>query len=347
MLKTEANNVIEPQYLAIHVTYRCPARCDHCCFSSDPYKHGALDVETVLKAIDEASKVLSLKLVGFTGGDPFLHADILAKAIGHAKSYGLGTRVVTSAYWASSETKAFQSLQALASIGLDEITISYDDSHAPFVKERNIVNAYLSARRLGILTAVNVCIQPSSKITKPYIENLLSAKSHDPEALLIIYESWINSTGRAFEEPSFELKNARKSQSGAYRGPCPHVLRGPTITPSGQILACCGVIPFREGLQIGTVGEDTIGSALSRAYSSPVLKWIAFEGPVSIMKQITANTDDPVEDASFDGICNACDVMFSTPEYTRLLRDALPKKSLSLKLQEFIYSEAGLFKPPF
>jgi hypothetical protein len=336
-------STIEPQYLAIHVTYRCPARCSHCCFSSDIFKTGNLPVEIIKRAIDEASNLPSLRLVGFTGGDPFLHREILASSIAHAKERGLRTRVVTSAYWATSSEKAIDVLRPLAVAGLDEMTISFDDAHAPHVPEDYIINAYRATVLLKVQLGINVCREPGSRINRKYVTEMLGL---DGNTEVRIVETWINSTGRAADEASLEQRDSRKGAVEARLSPCEHVLRGPTVTPSGKLLPCCGTIPFRSGLQIGDVYQDRVDYAISRAYNNLVLKWIAFEGPAEILKQITASSPHPLTDEDFDGNCHACDVLFSSPEYQRLLQAALPDKEPSLRLQEVIYSAVGLYQPP-
>ncbi|MDQ3820139.1 MAG: hypothetical protein M3362_21010, partial [Acidobacteriota bacterium] len=147
-------------------------------------------------------------------------------------------------------------------------------------------------------------------------------------------------------EGTDEQRAARRTNELAYRGPCLSILRQSSVLSTGQMVPCCGVIPFRPGLQMGDIRHDTFDEALARAYNDWVFKWIAFEGPVAILRQLTAETEHPLKDEDFDGICNACDLLFSSPDYMELLRKALPAKLPSLQLQEEIYSNIGLFEPP-
>ncbi len=343
MLKFPRESVVEPQYLAIHVTYQCPARCGHCCFSSDIHKKGYLPLEDMLKAIDQAAAFKSLKLVGFTGGDPFLHQDILQKAISHAHSKGLRTRVVTSAYWAKSPDKADQVLGPLSIAGLNEMTVSYDDSHALYIPADNIKNAHYAAKRHNVILAINVCREPGSLIDEAYIREILKIQDDEP---VRIQETWINSTGRANDEASELQKGSRRGHPDARLSPCQHVLRGPTITPTGKILPCCGTIPYRQGLEIGTINSNGVDGAIDNAYKNWVLKWIAFEGPAAVLEQITSGTNFELKLFDFDGNCQACDELFSNPSMLDLLNRKLPDKIPSLQLQEAIYHAAGLFRSP-
>lgn len=336
--------VISPEILAIHLTYQCPLQCAHCCFSSNMYRLGHLSESQVLQAIDQAATLSSIRAIGFTGGDPLLQRDILLAGIRRAHEHHLRTRVVTSAYWAVSKKKAAAVTDALSQAGLDELTISYDDAHANFVREDCIVAAYRAARHSGLFTVVTICLDPGCTIDRCYIERLLGATSDDPEAKLLIFESKVTTVGRAVETSTEEVKARRRAGTDRYLGPCPYVLRQPTLTPDGRMLACCGTIPFRKGLQIAEAGAS-IPAAVARAYANPVLKWIAFEGPIAVLEQITRGTDQPLVQSDFDGICQACDTLFSEEKYADLLAEALPGKLASLALQEAVYSAAGVFSP--
>ena len=83
---------------AIHVTYTCPLACAHCCFNSNPENTDRLDIDVILKTIDELDP-RKIKLVAFTGGEPLLLGNDLVKAVTLASSRGFATRVVTSAYF--------------------------------------------------------------------------------------------------------------------------------------------------------------------------------------------------------------------------------------------------------
>src|SRR4030095_13635709 len=57
----------------------CNLKCRHCCISCSPtnYRFNYLDLETVRRLLDE-SVALGVKEYYFTGGEPFVHPDIIA-----------------------------------------------------------------------------------------------------------------------------------------------------------------------------------------------------------------------------------------------------------------------------
>ncbi|MDQ3820138.1 MAG: radical SAM protein, partial [Acidobacteriota bacterium] len=183
-----AASAIVPRELIIHLTLQCPLRCAHCCVNSDMSKKGHLDLECVLRLIEEASHIQTIERVDFVGGDPFLHQDILHAAFKYASQRDLKTAVVTSAYWATSKEKALKVLKPLAEAGLGRITLSYDDPHAEFVPEEKIVWAFSAAQELALETFVAVAVEPGARITKSYMEELLN-DSRRGAARVHIYET--------------------------------------------------------------------------------------------------------------------------------------------------------------
>ncbi|WP_221931686.1 radical SAM protein [Palleronia caenipelagi] len=335
------SNIVTPVYLAIHLTYKCPASCSHCCFSSGPDVNDTIDVSTASRAIDEASLIKSIKMVGFTGGEPLLYPRELRVLISQAKEYGFQTRIVTSAAWAKNKRKANQILSSLKEAGLDEISLSYDDAHAEFISEESIVNCVRSAVDNGIPIALNVCVDESTEISGQSLRALFLNESIDISAVYI-QETLINTTGRARE-----IDLDRTSDPRRLVGPCDHVLRGPTVNPFGRILPCCGTIPFYQGLQIGDMRNSTVVESISAAFEDPIINWIAFEGPAAIVECASKNTSNPQMAKDFDSNCEACAALFSRPEVLdNARRIAQQDKKKSLATQRLIYQLAGTYRAP-
>lgn len=337
-----ATNTIRPLYLAIHLTYRCPAKCDHCCFSSGPEVDGHLDFEMAARAIEEAANITSLKMVGFTGGEPMLYPRQLAKLITNAKAFGLSTRVVTSAAWAKTPSKTDETICSLKRAGLNELSLSYDDSHATYIPRERVLNCVRAAKQNDISVAFNVCVDVDSTITATNLAAWMKDEGINLSGIRI-QETLINATGRA----ATSLPSDRTDDSRRLVGPCDHALRGPTLTANGDILPCCGTIPFHEGLSLGKAASTTIPSALAAGYNSMLLRWIAFEGPASIVEQATAETPVPISAESFDSNCAACAALMSNVTILSRAREmAATTKKASLDLQTMIYTASGLYEPP-
>lgn len=142
---------------AIHVTYTCPLSCAHCCFSSSPQNRDRLHFDHIAATIDEIPE--GIRLIAFTGGEPFLLGDALVNLVRRASGKGAKTRIVTSAYWAKSDRSCEKRLRPLVDAGLDELSVSWDDFHEKFVDFANVRNAWTGAKRLGLDVGIST-VQP-------------------------------------------------------------------------------------------------------------------------------------------------------------------------------------------
>lgn len=335
MHQPEDGRTIELRELILHPTHRCPLRCAHCFARSGPDAADELDEDAVLRCIDEAARLGTVERIGFSGGgDPFVRPRTLERAIGRAHRLGLRTTVVTSGFWASSLGNARRLLAPLAARGLDELTLSYDDAHARFVAEEKILAACRAGRELGLELKIAITREPNARITRETMVARLEEEGLGGEAVLV-YETGVNSTGRALDESTPELRAERRRAELSYRGPCFSVLRQTSVTPDGSIIPCCGTAPPEAlaRLAIGRVPGDSVDQAVRSAADDPRLLWLATEGPVAILRQITADDPQPMDDGDFDGICQACAILHGDPRYLERMERALPSKLPSLLLQ--------------
>jgi len=336
--------VITPQEAVLHMTLRCPLECAHCCVSAGPAHRNALTLTDVLRAIDDFAAMGTIRVVHFVGGDPFMQLPVITTATAHAASLGLACAATTSAFWASSPAHALAVLRPLRDAGFARLTLSYDDPHAQFVDEVRIVNAFHAARALDIECFIAIVRDPAWHIDATYMAHLLGVTLDDADTL--IYETAVTTTGRARETATPDDLERRRTNPLVYRGPCRSVLREVSVHPDGGITACCGALPLQDRLRIGRIGDEPIGAAVARAYSDPLLQWLAFEGPMAILRQVTAHTDEPLQESDFDGICQACDVLFNDPRCSSLLDAALPAKRPELEIEEQILAALDAFRRP-
>lgn len=89
--------------ITIEVTQRCPNRCIYCSSLSDATKTQYLDYETICRVVDDA-KSLGAKSVSLSGGEPFLHPDIV-KIAEYIHAQGLQCLLYSSGIMLSMEGK--------------------------------------------------------------------------------------------------------------------------------------------------------------------------------------------------------------------------------------------------
>jgi pyruvate-formate lyase-activating enzyme len=241
---------------AFHVTYTCPLSCAHCCFGSSPSVRDTLDPELILNCIEGLPS--SLKLVAFTGGEPFLH-NRLADYVGAARRRGFRTRVVTSAYFGKTYASAKKRLQPLIDAGLNEISMSWDDYHEEYVDFACIKNVAKIAIEAGLITSINSVVAANTIWNR---EKVIAELGDMAENITLIRDSHLNLTGRG----EGRLQEAGFQPTG-FLGPCPYVLTGPTLSAKGKLLACCGVIPDTKRLAISErVQPAQLGNAIEQSF---------------------------------------------------------------------------------
>jgi len=280
------------------------------------FQGGHLTASEVKMAISQAARLRSFEIVHFVGGDPLLHPDILLEAIAHANSLKLQCGITTSAFWAKSPAAALAVLDELQRAGLTEITISYDDAHAEFVRLSFIKHAVQAALALDLRLRVAVVVESQARITATSLRTELGL---DDEGQVKVYQTLVNSTGRA---AGSDKRGERARHADAYRGPCQSILQTFQVDHEGGIRPCCGVLPHHDGLRVGNIHRGGLGAAVEAASADTLFKWIGLAGPVSILAEVTKNDLHPVLPEEFDGICTACDYIFRSPPTLARIRAA-------------------------
>lgn len=329
--------VIIPTSFAVHVTYTCPLACAHCCFSSSPKNKDRLHVEHIEQSIRQLPP--DVRLVAFTGGEPFLLGKQLDHLVRVAASLDHVPRIVTSAYWAKSPEKAEMRLAELKKAGLEELSISWDDFHEAFVKFECVYNAFWAAKRLGIQVAINTVQTSKSRWSRQLLLEELGLPADTDE---ILCESPINLTGRAAEELADEGLREKRTL-----GPCPYVLTGPTLSAKNKLLACCGVIPETDALIIDDdFRPENLVSDIERAQQSVLLNWLYLRGPYAIMAWMAERYGlmAPRRE-EVGGNCEACHRLFKNQEFVQLLPQALNERAREISSELALLEILGMLQP--
>lgn len=67
--------------LAITLFSKCTAKCKMCCFSCTPESTERIDEEHIMSLIKQTQDMDMIKMISFTGGEPFLEYDNLCKYV--------------------------------------------------------------------------------------------------------------------------------------------------------------------------------------------------------------------------------------------------------------------------
>ena len=311
-----------PNTLTILHTYKCTAACDHCCFESSPSVEGRIPQPRLLKYIYDASE-LGVKAVVFSGGEAFLLGKDLDEAIRLAHSLGLGTRVVTNGYWATTSSASLMRLSQLQQSGLDEISFSTGDFHQKFVPFDRIINGLEAAVTLRLTAALMI----ESRTNRQFTEDVflasprMKAIMEDPTArrLISIIESpWMPFKGEAeLVSLSDQLVN-RTNVHGRKR--CGSILSTIIVDPYENMGACCGLTRAEiPELNLGSLKNSSMQALFSDALNDFLKIWIFVEGPERILAWAAEKNPSIDWENKYAHICHSCRALYNDPKVAEVI----------------------------
>lgn len=299
--------------LTIMLTNQCPLRCAHCGPRSGPGEKGAIDLETITAALDEA-QARSFRMVNFSGGEPFILGQALIDFVRAAAERSLIPRITTGAYWSKTAEAAFKRLSPLVDAGLRQLIVSCSDAHREFVPLNNVIEAARAAARLGVEVYLALGTSRTSSTSSISICQAFEAAGVVPPR---IYDSPLIPFGRASENTAADdllLQPVRN-----FSGPCLSLTENPTIHADGQVTGCA-VVFGREcpPLTFGRLQDNSFGEILDRMNNEPLAAWIHRIGVVELKQLIEANSSIRF-DEHYVNICHLCGTIMNHPEALKLL----------------------------
>jgi Radical SAM superfamily len=316
--------------LTIMVTNQCPLQCAHCGPMSGPMQKGALGLDVVERALDEALR-RSCQVVNFSGGEPFILGQTLVKMIRASSERGLLSRITTGAYWSGTPEDAKRRLIPLASAGLNQLFISTSDAHRVDVPLKNVIEATRAARSLGIEVYLVLGISKTSDTSSRTLRRAFDEAGVGIPGLI---ESPIIPYGRAAENISPRDLLLRPVED--FAGPCPSLTEHPTIRPDGQVTGCAVVFGQEcSALNYGYIQDEEFSTILDRMQTDPLARWIHNIGVVELKRYLEVNTPLRFAD-SYVNICHLCGDILGNKD-ARVYIDALRRRTSPARIE----SECG------
>jgi MoaA/NifB/PqqE/SkfB family radical SAM enzyme len=252
------------------------------------HRHEVLSRELMYKAIREAADIASIGVVVFTGGEATLYFDQLVEGVRLAGEYGFVTRLVTNAWWASSIDRAYDYLSKLKEAGLQELNISFDQFHAPFLAKyggfQNVINAASAAVKLGITTLVGVTkLRGGEGPTIQWVKERL--REAGLEEVMVIQDA-PSRVGRAANLPEelFPDDNVPREVG------CPEAMATVTLHPNGDVSFCCGhIITLPEAAWftvVGNLNRESLVDIIDKMRRNALAIALRYAGPLRILKAL-------------------------------------------------------------
>ena len=358
--------ILESRTLTILTTDTCTAKCAHCSMNSSPTRRGKLTAEEICDYVDQAASSTAISMVIFAGGEPLLLGKDLFRVLRHVRNSGMRSRLITNAYWANTQETAGEVTSALCDSGLDELNISIDDFHLPYIDAENVKRAFDAALLLDFESVIIVhCSGPTTKFNDKELDDLLGVKlprMYDEGQNRIDYgvrerpfvavsNSAIQFIGRgAVELRSDDLFFREDLDVIARENGCPWAVRSPAISPSGHLLSCCGFeVAGNEVLDIGDLHRESLEELLNRADDDLALNAIALNGPFRLMDSLKLRQPDLPFRARYSSVCELCQHMVSDSTLRQAFLSSLPalaheisakRASIALRIEEDLEFEA-------
>jgi hypothetical protein len=207
--------------------------------------------------------------VCFSGGEPFSREELLRHAVSCASLKGLSASAMTSAFWAGSPEKAYETLLRFKE--LKELHISCDEYHREFVPDSYVRNAIEAARKTG-LWAVTVNVTSSQQ---QHGKEVISTFSDLIPATHITWQETVPA-GRGRGLPA-ECLNLGRSET-----PCEDI-EYKAIDTRGYLTACCGPVyelPESHPLILGDLRKESLQELHDR--ENIIFDYLRYKGPWSL-----------------------------------------------------------------
>jgi hypothetical protein len=262
------------RYMRVTVvpSWHCDADCRHCYLPGDFRKRDNYDpqvMESVLSGMPE-----SIRVIGFTGGEPFLHLGRLFRLFKMVSQTGRVSTVITNALWARDTRRADDLLAQAYECGLRGLSVSLDDYHRPAVSVATVNRLLRSARRMGMVVSVQgVGVEARRKIDRVEASGVLSGHGS------AVGHVNLENVGTA---ASIRTRDVPSRDNGT----CLSAM-DPVVTPQGIFLTCCSprLLQVRNPVLVrGGVEKEPIGVIVDRALRDYLLAAVVVMGPAGLLR---------------------------------------------------------------
>lgn len=282
--------------VGINFDSKCNARCAHCCVSSSPTATAILDDELVDSIVTELLSEPNVREIGLTGGEPLIRRHRTMALIRRITESGRAASCVTNGFWGVTPRAADRVLAEFEQAGLRELTLSYDDFHAPFIKPQRIRNILDAAHDRRIKVVLNMCV----------------SRTRDSNALLAELGTSVHGV-QVTKFPVVPAGEARAlSQDDFHRRP---ISTGMLYCPGTQIIfhndgniyPCCSPAIFDTKMTLGRADRQSFRTTIDKFERNALLGIIRREGFGWFIDAIRA-VDPEAPAAQVTDVVSACEL---------------------------------------
>ena len=336
---------MRPRVIGFLFTLRCTATCRHCCFKCNPRRTEKMSLDDALFFVREVAGMNDLSGISLTGGEPFREYEDWQAVLGEGGANSLKARIVTNCFWATDTRRANEMLAPLIDQGLSELSVSYDQVHQEFVPREHVSTAVKVALDLGLKVVISTTTLNGN--IADYMHQVQNDLALPPHEHLYIMPGYIAPNGRALEcfpKKSFCYTTGETVSGKRLKEMCPHVIREPIITPSGDVAVCCSpstatLTGFVESFVIGNLHEKPLKEILIDLENDLIFNIIMLEGPWALYQLIKEKEPTIIPDNNFVNICDLCFKILNNPRARDFLNRNLKERGIDLIVKK-LYLEA-------
>jgi pyruvate-formate lyase-activating enzyme len=304
--------------LAIVLSTRCNIRCAHCISDCGPRREEALAPAVVERVLRDAARSRTVKVISFTGGEPFLDMPALERLVAYCHELGLESTVITNAFWARADQDAAATLGRLP--GLTRLGVSADSFHQEFVPVAYVERAVRAAHDRGIECSVRVSFldDPDEEIESVRQQLIAVAGWYELE------HQPVQVFGRA-EQDAVAPRTFRYDASAAFcRSADVHA-----VQVDGHVTACCGSTGSwarPHALDFGDIHDEPLSTILARADRSLVLHALRLWGPAALRdwgSEVGDAAGLALRPPRDDAMCEMCFDLLTDPAWARCIESAV------------------------
>lgn len=298
--------------LGLIYTYKCNANCRMCIFSCSPQREEKISLECSKKLVREA-KEAGIKLIGISGGEPFIYFDEIMEVAKYVKELGMSLTLTTNCFWATSYEKAVKILEQVKQNGADHIKISADDFHGEYVSYENVKNVLRAGRAVNVRIVLGCTVTKSSSRLKGlmnYIENECFGN--------ILTEMGCYPIGRA--------KENIKEEDYIYTNDINNYCREQgmlTVTPTGEVYPCGNICSFVPSRCVGSVYKESLAELIVKAKRNKHTEFICKNGIKPYYDYIKENHIPVDMTGKYVDTCHACYDLFVKKDNIKYLDQIL------------------------
>jgi hypothetical protein len=294
-----------PNYLSFAGTYRCNLNCPHCCVPIEWTDR--LDVEVALRFLEQAH-AYGIRVLGFTGGEPFLYPEFVVQLSRRAAALGFRfDKVITNGVWFRDRVHLEGVLGELSEAGFTgKLGLSVDKFHG--IQTPALAEFCRSARRVFGRDNI-VAISYASRQPDHGLEPV-HALARELNAVV----SWSDVLGRyLLVSPDLTITlnwnhlapvERAERLTGGWDGEwfAEDYCEGPgqalIVNPRGEVKPCCGFASDLDQLTIGNIYMDSVADLVKRARKHPYVGKVFRKGLTAIRDEILARDPNALPGAT-------------------------------------------------